>query len=49
MRYGLNNTPALTQREVAKKLDISRSYISRLENKALETIKTEVKDKNLFY
>lgn len=49
MRYGLNNTPALTQREVAKKLGISRSYISRLENKALKTIKQEVKDKNLFY
>ena len=49
MRYGLAGTPALTQREVAKKLDISRSYISRLENKALLTIKKEVKDKNLFY
>ena len=49
MRYGLAGTPALTQREVAKKLDISRSYISRLENKALVTIKKEVKDKNLFY
>jgi RNA polymerase sporulation-specific sigma factor len=48
MRYGLNNTPALTQREVAKKLGISRSYISRLENKALLTIKSEVKNKNLF-
>lgn len=48
MRYGLNNTPALTQREVAKKLGISRSYISRLENKALLTIKAEVKNKNLF-
>lgn len=49
MRYGLNGTPALPQREVAKKLDISRSYISRLENKALETIKTEIKDKKLFF
>lgn len=49
MRYGLAGTPALTQREVAKKLDISRSYISRLENKALITIKKAVKDKNLFY
>jgi len=38
MRYGLNNSPALTQREVAKKLQISRSYISRLEKKALETM-----------
>lgn len=49
MRYGLNNTPALTQREVAKKLKISRSYISRLENKALKTIKEQIKDKNFFY
>ena len=49
MRYGLNNSPALTQREVAKKLNISRSYISRLENKALKTIKEEIKEKNLFY
>lgn len=49
MRYGLNNAPALTQREVAKKLGISRSYISRLENKALSTIKHTVKNKNLFY
>src|SRR5574344_635288 len=46
MRYGLNNAPALTQREVAKKLGISRSYISRLENKALSTIKHTVKNKN---
>ena len=49
MRYGLNNTPALTQREVAKKLGISRSYISRLENKALETVKEDIKSKNLFF
>ena len=48
MRYGLKNTPALTQREVAKKLGISRSYISRLENKALQTIKKEIKNKNFF-
>ena len=48
MRFGLNNTPALTQREVAKKLGISRSYISRLENKALLTVKSEIKNKNLF-
>lgn len=39
LRYGLKDTPALTQREVAKLLNISRSYISRLEKKALETIK----------
>ena len=48
MRYGLGGTPALTQREVAKKLGISRSYISRLENKALQTVKKDIKDKQLF-
>ena len=40
MRYGLNNTPALTQREVAQKLGISRSYISRLEKKSLKTLRS---------
>ena len=39
LRYGLNGKRALTQKEVADKLGISRSYISRIENKALETIK----------
>ena len=34
LRYGLAGAP-LTQRQVADKLDISRSYISRLETKAL--------------
>jgi RNA polymerase sporulation-specific sigma factor len=38
LRYGLNNKPPLTQREVAARLHISRSYISRLEKKALETL-----------
>lgn len=38
MRYGLGGTPMLTQREVAVKLKISRSYISRLEKKALEEL-----------
>lgn len=38
LRYGLNNQPALTQREVAKKLNISRSYVSRIEKSALEKL-----------
>ncbi len=42
LRYGLENTGALTQREVAKKFDISRSYVSRIEKKALEKIKKSV-------
>ncbi len=39
-RYGLYGCNALTQREVAQKLDISRSYVSRIEKKALETLKS---------
>ena len=38
MRYGLSGERALTQREVAKKLGISRSYVSRIEKTALEKI-----------
>lgn len=35
LRYGLSNNPPLTQREIASKLAISRSYVSRIEKKAL--------------
>ena len=41
MRYGLNGDKAYTQKEIAQKLGISRSYISRIENKALKMIKEE--------
>lgn len=34
-RYGLNNNDELTQKEIAKKLHISRSYVSRIEKRAL--------------
>ena len=44
LRYGLGGKPALTQREVGVKLDISRSYISRLETKAISVIKEELKE-----
>lgn len=47
MRYGLENTGALTQREVAKKFNISRSYVSRIEKKALEKIKKSVNKEDL--
>ena len=46
LRYGLNNKPMLTQREVAKKLQISRSYISRLEKKSLETLRSVMNKKD---
>ena len=39
MRYGLNGRKAKTQREVAEERGISRSYVSRLEKKALEKLK----------
>ena len=39
LRYGLYGGTALTQREVAKALNISRSYVSRLEKKALDKLK----------
>jgi len=47
LRFGLDGQDCLTQREVALKLGISRSYISRLEKKALQTIKSHV-SKTLF-
>lgn len=40
LRYGLNNTKPLTQREVAEMLKISRSYVSRIETKALNKLKS---------
>lgn len=40
-RYGLNGKPELTQREIAKKLNISRSYVSRIEKSALEKLKKQ--------
>ncbi len=45
MRYGLDNGKALTQREVAKELGISRSYVSRIEKKALETLRAKFEGK----
>lgn len=44
-RYGLNNNPEITQKEIAKKLGISRSYVSRIEKRALTKILREfIKD-----
>lgn len=47
-RYGLNNEDELTQKDIAKKLDISRSYVSRIEKRALTKILREFlkNDKN---
>lgn len=40
-RYGLNNTREKTQKEIAKELKISRSYVSRIEKRALTKILKE--------
>lgn len=39
LRYGLGGTIPLTQREIASSFGISRSYVSRLEKKALEKLR----------
>ena len=41
LRYGLSGAAPLTQRETAEKLGISRSYISRIETKALGKLRAE--------
>ena len=42
LRYGISE-PSLTQKETAARLGISRSYVSRLEKKALELLREEIK------
>lgn len=39
LRYGLHCSKPVTQREIAAKLGISRSYVSRIEKKALEKLR----------
>ena len=41
MRYGLLGSKEYTQREIAAKLGISRSYVSRIEKRAVEKIRAE--------
>lgn len=42
LRYGLDNKKPLTQREVAERLNISRSYVSRIEKKVLSDIRKKI-------
>lgn len=49
LRYGLQGSPALTQREVAAKFGISRSYVSRIEKRALEKVRAEIEREELFF
>ena len=41
-RYGLYNTKPATQREIANSLGISRSYVSRIEKKAIQKLSREM-------
>ncbi|MDR1364938.1 MAG: RNA polymerase sporulation sigma factor SigK [Oscillospiraceae bacterium] len=41
LRYGLENFKPLTQQEIADKLGISRSYISRIEKKVIEKLRSK--------
>jgi RNA polymerase sporulation-specific sigma factor len=42
MRYGLEGRKELTQKEIAQKMGISQSYISRLEKRIMEKLKKEI-------
>lgn len=48
LRYGLSGQPPLPQREVARLTGISRSYVSRLEKKALEKLSAELSGRRGF-
>ena len=45
MRFGLRGQKELTQREIGEKMNISRSYISRIEKKALQKLKNALMKK----
>jgi RNA polymerase sporulation-specific sigma factor len=47
-RYGLNNGDAQTQKEISKRLNISRSYVSRIEKKALGKIRDGIDGEGFF-
>ena len=46
LRYGLGGGMPRTQREIAKKLGISRSYVSRIEKRALEKLEEAIGERS---
>lgn len=44
LRYGLGNLDVLTQQEIASRLGISRSYVSRIEKKALKKLNAALQE-----
>ena len=49
LRYGLGEKPAYTQLKTAEMLGISRSYISRIEKKALQKIREKIKKEDYIF
>ena len=45
LRFGLSGEDELTQKEVADRLGISQSYISRLEKKIIAHLRSEIEGK----
>jgi len=46
LRFGLSNGLPLTQKEIGEKLNISRSYVSRIEKRALEKLAASINHQN---
>ena len=44
LRFGLNGDKPKTQNQIAKLLGISRSYVSRIETKAINKLANEIKE-----
>ena len=44
MRFGLNGNKPKTQKEIAQALNISRSYVSRIETKAIQKLSEKIKN-----
>ena len=44
LRFGLNGTKPKTQKEIADMMNISRSYVSRIESKAIGKLAKEIKE-----
>ena len=44
LRFGLNGTKPKTQNEIASMMGISRSYVSRIETKAINKLAKEIKE-----
>lgn len=47
MRYGINGSNVYTQKEIAKEFKISRSYVSRIETKAIKKIRDYIGENNV--